>query len=220
MSFSPLKDNAKSDTETEKQIERDEANDKEDEQALADEIGGTDKENDQVIHETYENAQGNRTVDVTIQNIQEDIQRLPINISINQIDELFPKLDKAPFIEQNYIAIMNYLQTYHFALKQLDAQYHSAQNTIQTYEEDIRMLNEFKGQVSDESSDYHKKMKDLEDKNKLLIDYANNLRGRFANYVAKSFSDGFDRMKEADAMTTILANEFNYQKPVDDHKHE
>ena len=219
MSFSPLKDNAKSDTEIdtgqldediEKQIERDEANDKEDEQALADEIGGTEQENGQVTRALEESPPVN------------DIAILPLNISVNQIDELFPRLDKAPFIEQNYIAIMNYLQTYHFALKQLDAQYHSAQNTIETYEEDIRMLNEFKGQVSDESSDYHKKMKQLEDENKLLKEYSKNLRFRFAKYVGEQFSHAFERMKEADSITTILANEFTYQKPEQqgEHKHE
>lgn len=202
MSLSPLNNNAKKDTASE-EIDQD--------------IGGTDSENEQVIHETYDNAQGNRTVDIKIENV---IMELPLNISINQIDEIFPKLDRVPFNENNYIAIINYLQTYHFALKQLEAQIRSANNTIQTYEEDIRQLNEFRDAVSTESSDYHTKMKELEHNNKLLVEYSKNLRARFAKFVGEQFGHAFERMKECDTITNILSQEFNYRKDEGQHKHE
>ena len=213
MSFSPLNNNAKEDTKAKADPLTEVVKETIQDTGLPDEeieqdIGGTDAENGQVSRALEESPPVN------------DIGILPLNISINQIDELFPKLDKTQFNENNFIALINYLQTYHFALKQLQAQLNSAQNTIVTYEEDIRQLNEFRDAVSNESSDYHQKSKQLEDENRLLKEYGKNLRMRFAKYVGEQFSHGFERMKEADAITNLLSNEFTYQKPQSDHNHE
>lgn len=184
-----------------------------------DEISGTREENEQVKRELSfdtSNPNGTRTVNVTIDNVN---YTLPLNISPAQIDEIFPKLDRVPYNEDNALAIFNYLQTYHFAYKQLEAQHSSAQKTIQTYEEDMRALNEFRDQVSNESSEYHTKMKDLETKNKLLLEYIASLRNRFTTYISQQFNHGFERMKEADELTGILSAEFTYQES-DNKKHE
>lgn len=160
---------------------------------------GTPLENDQVKKELDYNK-------------PDTWDQLPVNISINQIDEIFTKIDKVPFNEHNYIAVINYLQTYHFALAQLEGQLKSANNTIQAYEEDIRAFNESGATISKESNEYFLKAKKLEDTQKTLLEYINTLRQRYINDVSKRFAKAFAEMKEADDLSNQLISEFRFTK--------
>lgn len=205
MSLEFSKDDAKKDPETNSSSDSE----------IEDDIGGTKQENDQVQAQlSQEQSQEYKSKIITN---PANWTELPLNISVNQIDELFPHIDKVPANEHNYIAIINYLQTYHLALSQVDAQLKSANNTIQAYEEDIRRFQESGKTISDESNEWFMKAKKLEDTQKKLLDYINSLRGRYAADIAKRFSDAFQIMKEADELSNNLAAEFTFlsEQPVE-----
>lgn len=185
---------------------------------IEDEIGGTKEENEQVTKQ----IEGNTNNSINMIDPSTNQYILPLNISLAQIDELFPKLGSMPYTRENTLALFNYLQTLHFAYKQLEAQYYSAQNTIQVYEDDMRQLNTMKENLTGDSTEYHTRMKKLEDQNKILLKYIDSLRIRFTNYVTQQFTYGFERMKEADELTNLLASEFTYNKDESDtinHEH-